>query len=179
MGHIWKGCTHRHCITPPLTVVLLLAALFVPASIPASNDLEMTGFAIVQNTAGGKWEIRARRATYENEREVVLFEVSARMTSEGTERVTVVGDRGRYDSGTMVLHLEGNVAVKGQSGSSFLAPSVLWAWARSVLEASGGVMLTRGPFSISGGRARYGVDTGRTMVREDVRTVWTRQGEMP
>ena len=153
------------------TVALLSLILALPVSASASSELEMSGFTVVQETGSGRWEIQARKASYIDEREVLLNGVSARMTSEGEDRISVVSERGRYEPDQLVLHLEGNVVVASRWGSSLQAPAVLWNGSGAYLEASGGVKLQRGSIMVYGASARYSIDTGTAWVLGKVRAV--------
>ena len=160
-------------IRAAVITVGFLACLIPVLPLPAwaSSEVEMSGFTIVQETVGGRWEIEAQRASYLDEREVILNGVSARMISGGQDRVSVVSDRGRYESGQQVLHLEGNVVVASRWGSSLRAPAVLWNGSGAYLEASGGVRLQRGAILVNGGSARYMIDTSTAWIIGEVRTV--------
>jgi LPS export ABC transporter protein LptC len=162
-----------------LTGIFLGSCLLLTSAEAASSELEVSGFTIVQETADGKWEIQARRASYQGEKAVILHEVSARMTSEGEDRISVVSDRGRYESDTFILHLEGNVAVASGWGSTFRAPNIRWDGSGAYLEASGGVELRRGAILVHGRSARYNVNTGTASIEGTVRTVLDAGSHLP
>ena len=156
----------------------VLMAAFVVGLVPArpgpasaSSEVRISGFTIVQETVGGRWEIQAQKASYMNDKRVILDGVSARMITGGEDRVSVVSDRGRYESEQLVLHLEGNVVIASRWGSSIRAPAVLWNGSGDYIEASGGVRLQRGSILVNGETARYSIDTGTVMIRDKVRTV--------
>lgn len=165
--------------TTVMVVILISIMSTAPFSSFASSELEISGFTIVQETDGGKWEIQAHRATYEDEKEVILDRVSARMISGGEDRLSVVSDRGRYESEQQLLHLEGNVVLASRWGSSLRAPTVLWNGSEEYIEASGGIKLQRGSMLVYGGSARYILDTGTAWVLGKVRTVLVTEGYRP
>jgi LPS export ABC transporter protein LptC len=139
--------------------------------VSASSELEMSGFVIVQETDSGRWEIQAHRASYMDEKEVLLNNVSARIISGGEDRISVVSDTGRFESDRLVLHLEGNVIIASHWGSSLQAPAVKWNGSDDYLEASGGVKLQRGSIIIYGSSAHYTINTGVARILGKVRTI--------
>jgi LPS export ABC transporter protein LptC len=154
-------------------VLVALSGLSWSVSMPvsASSELEMSGFIIVQETDTGRWEIQADRASYVDEKEVLLNGVSARMISAGEDRISVVSDTGRFESDRLVLYLEGNVIIASYWGSSLRAPAVRWNGTDDYLEASGGVTLKRGSIVVSGSSARYTIETGTARILGEVRTI--------
>lgn len=152
-------------------VVLIAAAWTIPTAASASPELEISDFVIVQETDSGRWEIKAQRASYMDEREILLNGVSARMVSDGQDRVSVVSETGRFEPDLLVLHLEGNVVIKSSWGSSLRAPAVRWNGSGDYLEASGGVKLQRGAIMVYGSSARYTIDTGIARILGKVRTI--------
>lgn len=156
--------------TVVLTALLGMCwAISTPAS--ASSELEMSGFVIVQETDTGRWEIQARKASYMDEKEVLLKGVSAKMFADGEERIRVKSETGRFDSDRLVLHLEGNVTITSRWGSSLQAPVVRWDGLGDYLEASGGVSLQRGAIMVYGTSGRYTVETGTALILGKVRTI--------
>jgi LPS export ABC transporter protein LptC len=152
-------------------VVLLGLVWTVSRTTSASSELEISGFILVQETDNGRWEIQARQASYMDEKEVLLNGVSARMVSGGQDRISVVSEKGRFESDLLILHLEGNVVIASSWGSSLQAPTVSWNGSADYLEASGGVKLQRGSIMVQGYSARYTIDTGTAWVLGKVRTI--------
>jgi len=153
--------------------LVMLSGLCWSSVRPAypSPELEMSGFVIVQETDNGRWEIQARSASYVNEEDVLLSGVSAKMILNGKDRISVISETGRFESGRQVLHLEGNVVIASRWGSSLHAPSVRWDGPEDYIEASGGVELERGPVRVYGSSARYTIDTGTALILGKVRTI--------
>ncbi|UCF88466.1 MAG: LPS export ABC transporter periplasmic protein LptC [bacterium] len=139
----------------------------------------MTGFRITQETVNGRWEIRAVKATYDAQGDVLLQEVSARMLSNGFERVTVISDKGRFEASRLVLHLEGNVIVASGLGSRLETPELQWNGADAVMVAGGGVRLKRLGLEVLGKSARYRIDSGMAMVSGGVRTTLDSRSNRP
>jgi hypothetical protein len=169
MVHRFKN-RRESCFRCNLTVALLCLFLFFPQTTGAVSDLEMTGFKIIQETDGGRWEIQAGKAYYDGRGDVILKEVSARMITDGMESVRVVSDKGRYESEGLILYLEGHVAVASGWGSRFEAPKLKWDGPGALMVAGDGVQLKRGGLKVLGESVRYTVNSGTAIVDGDVRT---------
>ena len=155
-----------------LPAAVFFAALILLQAVVAFSDVEMTGFRIVQETENGRWEIQAGRAYYDGKGDVNLQEVSARMTKNGIESVSVSSDKGRYETEKMILQLEGNVLVSSSSGVRFKTPRLSWNGPQALMLAERGVEVERGVLSVVGRSIRYTVDTGTALVSGGVKTTW-------
>ncbi len=161
------------CIGIALLVPGILT-LSLSAVAAAAPEVEMTGFTILQETESGRWEIESAKARYDGEGAVLLTGVSATLTGAEGSVVKVLSDSGRFESDRLLLHLEGNVAVTSAWGASFNAPRVRWDGSVSVMEADGGVRLTRGPLRVTGSSVRYVVNTGTAFLDGGVKSVWNK-----
>jgi len=159
----WKGV---------LGTAFLCLFLLIPLTAGAVSDLEMTGFKINQETGGGRWEIKADKAYYDQHGDVILEKVSAMMRTKGKDQVTVVSDRGRYESDRMILHLEGNVVAATAWGARLRTQSLQWDGPGETMMADHGVQLTRDGLRITGQSVRYMVNTGTALLLGRVRTFW-------
>ena len=166
------------CISFALLVPGILT-LSLPAAAAAAPEVEMTGFTILQETDSGRWEIESAKARYDGEGAVLLTGVSATLTGAAGSVVKVLSDSGRFESGRLLLHLEGNVAVTSAWGASFEAPRVRWDGSVSVIVADGGVRLTRGPLRVTGRSVRYAVSTGTAFMDGGVKSVWYEGSSQP
>jgi len=164
------------CFKAAISVAIPCLLLMLPQGSGAVSDVEMTGFKIIQETGGGRWEIEAGKASYDGRGDVILQEVSARMIAKGVERVRVVSDNGRYDSKGLILYLEGNVSVTSDWGSRFEAPNLRWDGPRAVMVAENGIQLKRGGLKVLGKTFRYAVDSGKAVIDGGVRTTWIERG---
>ena len=159
------------------TAVLCLFLLF-PQTIGAVSDVEMTGFKITQETDSGRWEIQAGKAYYDGEGDVILQKVSARMIAGDKERVSVMSDKGRYETEGLILHLEGHVNVASALGSRFESPHLKWDGADAVMVADNGVRFERGGFIILGDSFKYTVDSGTATIDGGVLTTWDGRSDL-
>ena len=160
------------CIPIYLKVAVLCIAMIYPQTLSAVSDVEMTGFKIVQETESGRWEIQAGKAYYDGQGDVILQDVSARMSNNGEERIRVVSDKGRYDSQGLVLHLEGSVSVASGWGSKLETSKLEWNGLNATMKADGGVQLMRNGLTIMGKSVRYTVNSGTATVDGSVWTTW-------
>ena len=168
----WESCFKGN-----LSAAILCLFLFFPQTTGAVSDVEMTGFKIIQETDNGRWEIQAGKAYYDGRGDVILQEVSARMITDGMKRVSVVSDKGRYESEGLILHLEGHVVVASGWGSRFEAPKLKWDGPGAVMVADGGVQLMRGGMKVLGKSVRYTVNSGTAIVDGGVRTTLDERSE--
>lgn len=176
MVHRFKN-RRKSCFKGNMSTAILCLFLFFPQSAGAVSDVEMTGFKIIQETDNGRWEIQAGKAYYDGEGDVILQEVSARMITDGMERVSVVSDKGRYESEGLILHLEGHVAVASVWGSRFKAPKLMWDGPGALMVAGDGIQLERGGLKVLGESVRYTVNTGTAIVDGGVRTTWDERSD--
>ncbi len=139
--------------------------------------MEMTGFKIIQETDNGRWEIQAEKAYYDGRGDVILQKVFARMITGGMESVSVVSDKGRYETEGLILHLEGRVIVTNGWGSRFEAPILKWDGPGAVMEAGGGILFRRGGMKVLGESVRYTVNSGTAIVDGGVRTTWDERSD--
>ena len=139
--------------------------------------MEMTGFKIIQETDSGRWEIQAEKAYYDGRGDVILQKVFARMITGGMESVSVVSDKGRYETEGLILHLEGHVIVTNGWGSRFEAPILKWDGPGAVMEAGGGILFRRGGMKVLGESVRYTVNSGTAIVDGGVRTTWDERSD--
>ena len=151
--------------------VLCVLLILIPAAV-ALSDVEMTGFRIVQETENGRWEIKAGRAYYDGEGDVILHEVFARMIKNGIEDVQVSSDKGRYETEGMILQLEGSVTVSSSWGARFKAPHLKWDGPKALMVAEHGVQVERGMLKVVGRSITYTVDTGTALLSGGVTTTW-------
>lgn len=162
-----------------LPVVVLCMCLCILQATSAVPDVEMTGFRIIQETENGRWEIQADKAYYDDRGDVILQEVTARMVSDGTERVTVASDKGLYESEELILYLEGRVVVASALGSRFEAAKLKWDGPRAVMTAENGVTLQRESLKVLGTSVKYTVDSGIAQMHGNVRTTWVEGSVRP
>lgn len=158
------------CFRINLKAAVLCLCLLFPRAIGAVSDVEMTGFRITQETDSGRWEIQAGKAYYDGQGDVILLDVSARMVTDGLERVKVVSDKGRYESDNLILHLEGHVVVASGWGSRLEAPRLKWNGPGAVMLAEEGVQLSRSGLMVLGESVRYTVSSGTAVVDGGVQT---------
>ena len=169
----------KSCFEGNLPAAILCLFLLFPQTTGAVSDVEMTGFKIIQETDSGRWEIQADKAFYDGRGDVILEEVSARMISDGNESVSVVSDKGRYESEKLILHLEGHVVVVSGWGSRLETPRLKWDGPGALMLADNGVQLKRGSLKVLGGSVRYTVNSGTAIVAGDVRTTWDERSDRP
>ncbi len=165
------------CFRGNLTAAILCLFLFFPQTTGAVSDVEMTGFKIIQETDNGRWEIQAEKAYYDGRGDVILQKVFARMITGGMESVSVVSDKGRYETEGLILHLEGRVIVTNGWGSRFEAPILKWDGPGAVMEAGGGILFRRGGMKVLGESVRYTVNSGTAIVDGGVRTTWDERSD--
>jgi len=156
-----------------MAAVFLCLILVFPPTVGAVSDVEMTGFKIIQKTDSGRWEIKADKAYYDGQGDVILQKVSAWMIDNGIKRTTVVSDKGRYESEELILHLEGHVVVVSGMGARFETPELKWNGPGALMVAGKGVQLKRGKMKVIGESLRYTVNSGTVLIRGGVRTTWS------
>jgi len=84
-------------------------------------DLQAEGVHYTQvGSSGMKWEITADSASYRKQEDLALFEkIKARAVMRDGRVFMMSGDRGRLNTASKDLNLEGNVLLISESGDSF------------------------------------------------------------
>jgi len=84
-------------------------------------DLQAKGVHYTQvGSSGMKWEITADSASYRKQEDLALFEkIKARAVMRDGRVFMMSGDRGRLNTASKDLNLEGNVLLISESGDSF------------------------------------------------------------
>jgi LPS export ABC transporter protein LptC len=89
------------------------------------------------------------------------------------EKVSVIGNRGRYLSEKSLLVLEGDVEIQTNAGYRFTAPRMEWNSKESTIKSQGGVELTGSWLLVRGRTLNYSITSSVAVITGDVRTRWT------
>ncbi|TNF48645.1 LPS export ABC transporter periplasmic protein LptC [bacterium] len=152
--------------------VLMIALYSVPAfCLPA--EVQISGFTVSEKGREGYWKIQAAEATYSNDMEAVLKDVHARLLEGDREKVSVMGNKGRYFSDKSLLVLEGNVEIQTNTGYRLTAPRMEWNSKESTIRSQGGVELTGTWLLVRGQTLNYSIESSIAVITGEVRTRWT------
>ncbi len=155
--------------------LMCIALFFLRADgafgVPA--EVQISGFTVSERGKEGYWRIQAAEATYSEEMVAVLIDVHARLLDGDREKVSIIGNRGRYLSDKSLLILEGDVEIQTCTGYRFTAPRMEWNSRESTIKSQGGVKLTGSWFMVLGRKLNYSITSSVAVITGDVRTRWT------
>lgn len=159
----------------------LLAVFFLSflPGVAEASEVRITGFSFVEDTVQGPRTIEAREAVFLEGKRVILDQVSARMIARDGEELRVVGDKGRYDTVTLILQLEGHVVVHHGEGINLKAEKMTWDGSSATLRVREGVEMTGQTILVQGDSAVYNIEGKDLLFTGGVRTFLAPEGAEP
>ena len=101
--------------------------------------------------SGMKWEITADTARYRKKENLALFEkVKVRLVMKDGRVFVMNGDRGRLNTQSRDMEIEGNVGIVSENGDRFATERLLYRNAEKRIETDRPVVMENGSFRISG-----------------------------
>ena len=101
--------------------------------------------------SGMKWEITADTARYRKKENLALFEkVKVRLVMKDGRVFVMNGDRGRLNTQSRDMEIEGNVGIVSENGDRFATDRLLYRNAEKRIETDRPVVMENGSVRISG-----------------------------
>jgi LPS export ABC transporter protein LptC len=101
--------------------------------------------------SGMTWEITADTARYQKKENLALFEkVKVRLVMKDGRVVVMNGDRGRLNTQSRDMEIEGNVDIVSENGDRFATDRLLYRNAERRIETDRPVVMENGSVRISG-----------------------------
>ena len=172
-----RGDTMRHHVPPEkmktkrktvlivaiLTVILSVAAILAIGLRRAPEkallkimsdrvDLQVKNVHYTEvGDSGLKWEITADTARYRKKENLALFEkVKVRLVMKDGRVFVMNGDRGRLNTQSRDMEIEGNVGIVSENGDRFATERLLYRNAEKRVETDRPVVMENGSVRISG-----------------------------
>jgi LPS export ABC transporter protein LptC len=146
-----------------LTVILSIAAILAigPLRSPEKARLKIMSDRVdlqVKNVhytevgdSGMTWEIRADTARYQKKENLALFDqVTVRLVMKDGRVFVMNGDRGRFNTQSRDMEIEGNVGIVSENGDRFATDRLLYRDAGKQIETDRPVVMENGSVRISG-----------------------------
>lgn len=102
-------------------------------------------------SSGMTWEIKADTVQYQKKDNLALFDrVTVRLTTKDGRVFTMSGDKGRFNTQTRDMEIEGNVGIVSENGDRFSTDRLLYRDAEKKIETDRPVVMENRGFRISG-----------------------------
>lgn len=120
--------------------------------------------------SGMKWEIMADTARYQKKENQAFFDrLTVRLITQDGKTYVMTGDRGRFNTESRDLELEGHVGVETQQGDRFTADRLRYRNADKVVDTDGPVMMANGKVRVSGTGMVLSLNRGTVAILSQVR----------
>ena len=141
-------------------------------SVPAARDeglrqrFVMEEVRLYQDLAGARqWRIDTPRLrTGQESDELLLAAVEAVLFREGQEHLFIVADRGRYDTGTETLYLDGNVQLREPGRFRLATPALSYHEREGLVRSRAGVEIVTDDLRVQGRNLDYDLAAGRYLL---------------
>ena len=113
--------------------------------------------------SGMKWEIKADAARYQKKENLALFDnLAVKLILKDGQTFVMTGDRGRLNTESRDMELEGNVGIVSENGDRFTTDRLRYRNADRVVETDRPVAMENGSVRVSGVGMVVSLD-GRTV----------------
>jgi LPS export ABC transporter protein LptC len=120
--------------------------------------------------SGMTWEIRADTARYLKKENLALFDqVTVRLVMKDDRVFVMNGDRGRFNTLSRDMEIEGNVGIVSENGDRFTTDRLLYRDARKQIETDRPVIMENGSVRISGVGMIFSLDEKKVTLLSRVR----------
>jgi LPS export ABC transporter protein LptC len=120
--------------------------------------------------SGMTWEIRADTARYLKKENSALFEkVSVRLVMKDGRVYRMNGDRGRLNTESRDMEIEGNVGIVSENGDRFATDRLLYRNAGNQIETDRPVTMENGSIRVSGVGMVFSLDGKKITLLSQVR----------
>jgi LPS export ABC transporter protein LptC len=120
--------------------------------------------------AGMTWEIKADTARYQKKENLALFDkVTVRLVMKDGRVFVMNGDRGRFNTQSRDMEIEGNVGIVSERGDRFATDRLLYRDAGKQIETDRPVVMENGSIRISGVGMIFLLDEKKVTLLSQVR----------
>ncbi len=120
--------------------------------------------------SGMKWEITADTARYQKKENMAFFDkVSVRLVTKDGKTFVMTGDRGRFNTESRDIEIEGNVGIVSEDGARFTTERLQYRNADKVMETDQPVTMENGSVRVSGVGMIFSLDGQKLTILSQVR----------
>jgi LPS export ABC transporter protein LptC len=165
-----------------LTVILTAAAILAIGLVRSPEkallkimsdrvDLQVKNVHYTEvGDSGMTWEIRADTARYQKKENLALFEqVKVRLVMKDGRVFVMNGDRGRFNTQSRDMEIEGNVGIVSENGDRFATDRLMYRNAGKRVETDRPVVMENASIRISGVGMIFSLDDKKVTLLSKVR----------
>ena len=120
--------------------------------------------------SGMKWEITADTARYQKKENMAFFDtLSVRLVTKDGKTFLMTGDRGRFNTESRDIEVEGNVGIVSEDGARFTTERLRYRNAEKVMETDRPVTMENGRVRVSGVGMILSLDKEKITILSQVR----------
>jgi LPS export ABC transporter protein LptC len=174
--------------------VILSAAAIITINIPKEPekallkimsdrvDLQVRNVRFTDVGASGmKWELMADMARYQKKENLALFEkLTVKLVTKEGRTFVMTGDRGRLNTESRDIEIEGNVGIVSDNGDRFKTDHLRYLNAKKLIETEGSVVMENKSIRVSGVGMTLSLEERKVALLSQVRASFTgerRKGE--
>jgi LPS export ABC transporter protein LptC len=165
-----------------LTVILSVAAIFATGLLRSPEkallkimsdrvDLQVKNVHYTEvGDSGMTWEIVADTARYRKKENLAFFDqVTVRLVMKDGRVFVMKGDRGRFNTESRDMEIEGNVGIVSENGDRFATDRLMYRNAEKRVETDRPVVMENGSVRISGVGMIFSLDEKKVTLLSKVR----------
>lgn len=120
--------------------------------------------------SGMKWEITADTARYQKKENMAFFDkLTVRLVTKDNKTFVMTGDRGRFNTESRDIEVEGNVGIVSENGDRFETERLRYRNADRVMETDRPVAMYNKSIRVSGVGMIFSLDGQRVAILSQVR----------
>jgi LPS export ABC transporter protein LptC len=115
-------------------------------------DLQVRNIRLTEvGDSGMKWEIMADTARYQKKENLAFLEkLTVKLVTKDNRTFVMTGDRGRLNTESRDMEIEGNVNIVSDNGDRFRTDHLRYLNARKLIQTEGSVMIENKSLRLSG-----------------------------
>lgn len=167
--------------------VVLSAAAIITINIPKEPekallkimsdrvDLQVRNVRLTEvGDSGMKWEIMADTARYQKKENLAFFEkLSVKLVTKEGRTFMMTGDRGRLNTESRDVEIEGNVDIVSDNGDRFSTDHLRYLNAGKLIETEGSVVMENKSIRVSGVGMTISLEEKKVALLSQVRASFT------
>lgn len=168
-------------------VVVISAAVIITINIPKEPekallkvmsdqvDLQVRNIRLTEvGDSGMKWEIMADTARYQKKDNLALFEkLKIKLVTKDDRTFVMTGDRGRLNTESRDMEIEGNVEIVSDSRDHFKTDRLRYLNAAKRIETEGSVVMENESIRVSGVGMTISLEERKMALLSQVRASFT------
>jgi LPS export ABC transporter protein LptC len=124
--------------------------------------------------SGMKWEITADTARYQKRENMAFFDkLTVRLVTKDGKTFVMTGDRGRFNTESRDIEIEGNVGVVSENGDRFTTERLQYRNVDKVMETDRPVLMENKSVRVSGVGMIFSLDGQKLTILSQVRAIST------